>query len=109
MTDAFSGSRTIPTGGKREPEYWCHRCKGVDRKWRAGGASELGRHQIIHRGIEAFPAFQLIDGEGYVLDFEGSRLRIDRKAVRASTAVTGWVRTRLLIMGPLAHDRDGTR
>lgn len=103
--EQFNGPRKAATGQRREPEYWCLRC--TVQRWRAGGATELGRHQAVHGGRESFPSFELIDTDGFVLDFEGCRLKIDRKPVRASIGVTGWVRSRAAVVGVVSDRMRG--
>lgn len=100
--NTLNGPRKSATGPQREPEYWCLHCDNP--RWRAGGASELGRHQAVHGGAEVFPDVQWIDTDGFQLDWEGQRIKIDRQPVPATATVTGWVRSRALIVAaPLKH------
>ncbi|MGH8876944.1 MAG: hypothetical protein ACRD0P_06340 [Stackebrandtia sp.] len=100
----FNGPRRSTFSTNREPVYWCLNCR--IQRWRSGGATELGLHQAAHGGAVSFPTFELVDESGFILDFDGVRLRRDGKHVHASTTVTGWVRTRPHI-NRVASDREG--
>jgi len=86
--------------------YQCHHCG--DGKWSPGGPSALGKHLAQHGEAQTFPAYRLVDAEGYELDWDGKREtartgRSEWSPVKARTdGLDGWVRSRRSIV----HHKD---
>ena len=93
----FKGPKRGAAGGSREAEYLCLHCERP--VWRAGGVSSLGRHLAAHGGVQAFPAYRLVDAAGWELDGYGDRVLVGRKPRQAGRDGDGWVRTRVAVSG----------
>lgn len=77
-----------------EPWHWCNSCPVDDQKWRFGGPLLLRDHVRRAHGRDEWPITQTVDSDLFVLDTDGRRAEAGGQPVRASTAVTGWIKAR---------------